>query len=173
MFRLIQLLFPRFLIKHLLYKTLLQKVCQQMLNLSLQVCLIYHVFNNSLQFLLNCEGLVFITPFCSNGAAKPSKPAGKVKSIADNSAPSAYKNPEKFVEEIMDKTSALLLSEVINSSQNLNRFRNSLRSNLNRFYIQTKGESVEALTETLRKRLTSDFTHLAVSTLRYTWLKSV
>ncbi|KAG7599590.1 YbaK/aminoacyl-tRNA synthetase-associated domain [Arabidopsis suecica] len=70
-------------------------------------------------------------------SAKPSKPAGKVKSVAENSVPLAYKNPEKFVEEIMDKTSALLLSEA-------------------------KGESVEALAETLRKRLTSDLTHLAI-----------
>ncbi|AEE32057.1 YbaK/aminoacyl-tRNA synthetase-associated domain-containing protein [Arabidopsis thaliana] len=70
-------------------------------------------------------------------SAKTSKPACKVKSVAENSAPSAYKNPEKFVQEILDKTSALLLSEA-------------------------KGECVEALAETLRKRLTSELTHLSI-----------
>ncbi|EOA38332.1 hypothetical protein CARUB_v10009833mg [Capsella rubella] len=71
-------------------------------------------------------------------SAKPSKPASKGKSvIVENSTPLPYKNPEKFVEEIMDKTSALLLSEA-------------------------KGENVEALAETLRKRLTSELTHLAI-----------
>ncbi|CAA7024493.1 unnamed protein product [Microthlaspi erraticum] len=70
-------------------------------------------------------------------SAKPSKAADKVKSVAVNPPVSlVYKNPEKFVEEIFDKTSALLLSEA-------------------------KGESVEALTETLRKRLVSEFTFLA------------
>ncbi|CAD5314769.1 unnamed protein product [Arabidopsis thaliana] len=70
-------------------------------------------------------------------SAKTSKPACKVKSVAENSAPSAYKNPEKFVQEILDKTSAILLSEA-------------------------KGECVEALAETLRKRLTSELTHLSI-----------
>uniref|UniRef100_A0A1J3E050 Putative prolyl-tRNA synthetase associated domain-containing protein 1 n=1 Tax=Noccaea caerulescens TaxID=107243 RepID=A0A1J3E050_NOCCA len=70
-------------------------------------------------------------------SAKPSKPADNVKSVAVNPQVSlVYKNPEKFVEEIFDKTSALLLSEA-------------------------NGESVEALTETLRKRLASEFTFLA------------
>ncbi|CAN7065803.1 unnamed protein product [Brassica rapa subsp. trilocularis] len=68
---------------------------------------------------------------------KPSKSTGNVKSVVQNSGLSVFKNPDKFVEEILDKTSALLLSEV-------------------------KGENVEALAETLRKRLTSEFTHLAV-----------
>ncbi|KAJ4917355.1 YbaK/aminoacyl-tRNA synthetase-associated domain [Raphanus sativus] len=70
-------------------------------------------------------------------SSKPSKSAGNVKSVVQNSALSVFKNPEKFVEEILDKTSALLLSE-------------------------GKGENVEALAETLRKRLTSEFTHLAI-----------
>ncbi|KAJ4881673.1 YbaK/aminoacyl-tRNA synthetase-associated domain [Raphanus sativus] len=70
-------------------------------------------------------------------SAKPSKPASNVKSAVENSALLVFKKPEKFVEEILDKTSALLLSEV-------------------------KGENVEALTETLRKRLASEFTNLAV-----------
>lgn len=48
----------------------------------------------------------------STGAGKPSKPASNVKSVKDDSATLAYRNPEKFVEEILDKTSALLLSEV-------------------------------------------------------------
>ncbi|XP_018462564.2 uncharacterized protein LOC108833648 isoform X1 [Raphanus sativus] len=73
----------------------------------------------------------------TSGAAKPSKPASNVKSAVENSALLVFKKPEKFVEEILDKTSALLLSEV-------------------------KGENVEALTETLRKRLASEFTNLAV-----------
>nr|VDD59780.1 unnamed protein product [Brassica oleracea] len=68
---------------------------------------------------------------------KPSKSPGNVKSVVQNSGLSVFKNPEKFVEDILDKTSALLFSEV-------------------------KGENVEALAETLRKRLTSEFTHLAV-----------
>ncbi|KAF2608126.1 hypothetical protein F2Q68_00043125 [Brassica cretica] len=68
---------------------------------------------------------------------KPSKSPGNVKSVVQNSGLSVFKNPEKFVEEILDKTSELLFSEV-------------------------KGENVEALAETLRKRLTSEFTHLAV-----------
>ncbi|XP_010461462.1 PREDICTED: prolyl-tRNA synthetase associated domain-containing protein 1 isoform X2 [Camelina sativa] len=71
-------------------------------------------------------------------SAKPSKPATKGKSVVvEKSTPLAFKNPEKFVEEIMDKTSALLLSEA-------------------------KVENVEALAETLRKRLTSELTHLAI-----------
>ncbi|KAJ0229598.1 YbaK/aminoacyl-tRNA synthetase-associated domain-containing protein [Hirschfeldia incana] len=70
-------------------------------------------------------------------SAKPSKPAGNVKSAVENSALLVFKTPGNFVEEILNKTSALLLSEV-------------------------KGENVEALTETLRKRLASEFTHLAV-----------
>ncbi|CAH8383155.1 unnamed protein product [Eruca vesicaria subsp. sativa] len=70
-------------------------------------------------------------------SAKPSKPAGNVKSVVENSPLTVFKNPEKFVEEILDKTSTLLLSEA-------------------------KGENVEALVETLRKRLASEFTHLAV-----------
>ncbi|KAL0853943.1 hypothetical protein Bca101_059095 [Brassica carinata] len=70
-------------------------------------------------------------------SAKPSKPAGNVKSAVENSALLVFKDPEKFVEEILDKTSALLLSEM-------------------------KGENVEALTETLRKRLAPQFTNLAV-----------
>lgn len=70
-------------------------------------------------------------------SAKPSKPAGNVKSAVENSALLVFKDPEKFVEEILDKTSALLLSEM-------------------------KGENVEALTETLRKRLAPEFTNLAV-----------
>lgn len=69
--------------------------------------------------------------------AKPSKPVDKGKSVVATSVQLGYKNPEKFVEEILDKTSALLLSEA-------------------------EGESMEALTETLRKRLTSELTHLAV-----------
>ncbi|CAN7131532.1 unnamed protein product [Brassica rapa subsp. narinosa] len=70
-------------------------------------------------------------------SAKPSKLAGNVKSAVEDSALLVFKNPEKFVEEILDKTTALLLSE-------------------------GKGENVEALAETFRKRLTSEFTHLAV-----------
>ncbi|XP_010500166.1 PREDICTED: prolyl-tRNA synthetase associated domain-containing protein 1-like isoform X2 [Camelina sativa] len=71
-------------------------------------------------------------------SAKPSKPASKGKSVVvENSTLLAFKNPEKFVEEIMDKTSALLLSEA-------------------------KGENVEALAETRRKLLTSELTHLAI-----------
>ncbi|XP_010479060.1 PREDICTED: prolyl-tRNA synthetase associated domain-containing protein 1 [Camelina sativa] len=71
-------------------------------------------------------------------SAKPSKPASKGKSVVvENSTPLAFKNPEKFVEEFMDKTWALLLSEA-------------------------KVENVEALAETLRKRLTSEFTLLAI-----------
>ncbi|KFK36182.1 hypothetical protein AALP_AA4G088800 [Arabis alpina] len=73
-------------------------------------------------------------------SGKASKPASNVKSVEDNSVPLAYKSPEKFVEEVLNKTSALLLSEM-------------------------KGESVEhgvALVDTLRKRLTSELTHLAV-----------
>lgn len=59
----------------------------------------------------------FINEFFSTDAAKPSKSAGNVKSVVQNSALSVFKNPEKFVEEILDKTSALLLSEVIHKSQ--------------------------------------------------------
>ncbi|KAG5388401.1 hypothetical protein IGI04_029942 [Brassica rapa subsp. trilocularis] len=70
-------------------------------------------------------------------SAKPSKLASNVKSAVEDSALLVFKNPEKFVEEILDKTTALLLSE-------------------------GKGENVEALAETFRKRLTSEFTHLAV-----------
>ncbi|KAF8095027.1 hypothetical protein N665_0345s0007 [Sinapis alba] len=70
-------------------------------------------------------------------SAKPSKPAGNVKTAVENSALLVFKKPEKFVEEILDKTAALLLSEM-------------------------KGENVEALTETLKKRLASEFTNLAV-----------
>ncbi|ESQ33205.1 hypothetical protein EUTSA_v10004660mg [Eutrema salsugineum] len=70
-------------------------------------------------------------------SAKPSKSACKFKNVAENSAPLAFKNPEKFVEEILDKTSALFLSE-------------------------GKGKSVEALTETQRKRLAAELTHLAI-----------
>ncbi|CAF2221490.1 hypothetical protein BRARA_H00453 [Brassica rapa] len=70
-------------------------------------------------------------------SAKPSKLAGNGKSAVEDSALLVFKNPEKFVEEILDKTTALLLSE-------------------------GKGENVEALAETFRKRLTSEFTHLAV-----------
>ncbi|KAL0649653.1 hypothetical protein Bca4012_092344 [Brassica carinata] len=70
-------------------------------------------------------------------SAKPSKLAGNVKSAVEDSALLVFKNPEKFVEEILDKTTALLLSE-------------------------GKGENVTALAETFRKRLTSEFTHLAV-----------
>ncbi|CAH2035722.1 unnamed protein product, partial [Thlaspi arvense] len=70
-------------------------------------------------------------------SAKPSKPAGNVNSVSANSVSLEFKNPEKFVEEILNRTSALLLSEA-------------------------KGESVEALPGTLRKRLTSELTLLAI-----------
>ena len=55
----------------------------------------------------------FINQFFSTDAAKPSKSTGNVKSVVQNSGLSVFKNPDKFVEEILDKTSALLLSEVI------------------------------------------------------------
>ncbi|KAG2246975.1 hypothetical protein Bca52824_086603 [Brassica carinata] len=74
------LLFSSFLTKQTLFKPILQRLRQQRnLSMSLQMPLpSYSVF--------------------LHGAANPSKPAGNVKSVIENSALLIFKNPEKFVE---------------------------------------------------------------------------
>ncbi|XP_010530192.1 PREDICTED: prolyl-tRNA synthetase associated domain-containing protein 1 [Tarenaya hassleriana] len=77
--------------------------------------------------------------------AKPSKLSGNVKSVMENSAPLPFKNPENFVEEILDKTSALLLSEIKEDG------------------VMQHGDKLgTVLADALRKRLAPDLTHLAI-----------
>ncbi|XP_021900627.1 prolyl-tRNA synthetase associated domain-containing protein 1 isoform X2 [Carica papaya] len=82
-------------------------------------------------------------------AAKVKKPSSNMQHVKENSAPAAqpsllFKDPEKFVEEILDKTSSLLLSEITEAN------------------VKQQGEQLgTALVNSLRKRLSSDLKNLA------------
>lgn len=82
-------------------------------------------------------------------AAKVKKPSSNMQHVKENSAPAAqpsllFKDPEKFVEEILDKTSSLLLSEITEAN------------------VKQQGEQLgTALVNSLRKRLGSDLKNLA------------
>ena len=120
-------------------------------------------------------GLCKINLFFSVHLVKAAKPSSTVKNAKDkeyNSAsqPNAFSHPDLFVEEILNKTAELMLSEIstvsFRTSLMLNMIGNSFELKLNGTCpLQLTGDVAkqEAIAESIRKRLTPELQHLAVS----------